>query len=610
MERTMLSGDGLDVDTVVRVARDPGIEVACTEEALRRVDAAHRLVMETVERYERGLADPRGGPPAAEYGITTGFGEFKDFLVHPAELARLQRNLISSHAVGVGDSPDAEAAGNHYSAEVVRATMLLRLNTFLRGNSGVSVELVDTIALMLNAGIVPRVPLRGSVGSSGDLAPLAHLYGVLLGHGGFTVVRDRGDLHRTDLPVRSAAVDLPPLLGRDAAELVGLIGPKAGLALTNGAAVCAAMLALGAHDARRLAEVADGAAALTLEAVCGSARAFDPEVHRARPHPGQITSAGRIRALVTGSSLVESSDAVQDAYSVRCAPQVHGASRHAIDHVLEVAHIEINSSTDNPLLFPGHDRPWDIAFEANLPPGRQEPKIAFSAGNFHGQPIALAADYLTIALAELADVSERRTQMLLDSHHNRGLPANLIGLPGLNSGLMITQYAAAGLVSENKVLAHPASVDSIPTSANSEDHVAMANHAARKALRVLANVQAVLAIELIAAVQAIDWRAGVGVRAVAVPPASSGGRQEALAAHQAAEAAFAAATGPEHVAGIAAKLGDGTGVLYTAVRSVVAPLVADRTLDADIRAVWNLIRDETLNEAVRRFAGEPSEEDR
>lgn len=604
MPEVVLTGSRLSAQTVAMIARDPDVVVTCSADALARVRLAHDEVRAVVEDYASRLARPDDGVPHQDYGITTGFGSFKAIPVAPEHLSELQRNLLYSHSAGVGEAPDEHLAANYYAADVVRAALVVRLNAFLRGNSGVSPELISALAGMLNAGIIPRVPVRGSVGSSGDLAPLAHTFGVLLGIGMFTVVRTAEDIHRTDLFVQSARTELPGLLGRTEDDLCALVGPKAGLALTNGAAFSAAMLALGAHDASQLADVADCALALTLEAICGSARAFDPAVHDARPHPGQITSAANVRLLVAGSRQIDSSSDVQDSYSVRCGPQVHGASRQAITHALEVAEIEINSATDNPLIFPGYETPWDESFARNRARAGGR-RVAYSAGNFHGQPVALAADYLTIALAELANISERRTQLLLDAHHNRNLPPNLTSMPGLNCGLMIAQYSAASLVSENKVLAHPASVDSIPTSANTEDHVAMANHAARKMLRVLGNAQAVLGIELIAAAQAIDWRVGMGI----APQASAAPRiplqqpwRDVWLAHRFEQDKFAAVSGLDRSARTVGALGEGTGRLYQVVRSVIRPLTLDRPLDADIREAWRLIREGAVA-AVLRTAG-------
>jgi histidine ammonia-lyase len=334
------------------------------------------------------------------------------------------------------------------------------------------------------------------------------------------------------------------------------------------------------HDAEQLADVADAAAALSMEAMAGCTRALDPKVHAARGHAGQIESAQRMAALVEESRLVERAGAVQDAYSLRCAPQVHGATRDTIRFVRSIAERELNAATDNPLFFPDSDAPFDIRFRDNWPEWYHgDRRSAYSAGNFHGQPLALAADFLTIAVHELGNISERRTQMMLDGHHNRGLPPNLTTRPGVNSGLMILQYTAASIVSENKVLAHPASVDSIPTGANAEDHVSMSTHAARKLRVVLSNVQSVLSIELLTAAQAVEWRA-----AFQYDPNQSAPKLLDLehAERQAQEFA-------ERVDGRAAELsqhlGRGTRALYLSVREAAPPVLRDRPLDGDIRAV-------------------------
>lgn len=623
-----LDGSSLTLAELARIARDPGATVACAGGALARVERCRREIEAVAAAYRSGYERFDRGetaePPVQDYGITTGFGEFKDVPVPPGDLERLQCNILLGHAVGVGESADADDPASYFPAEVVRATLVIRLNAFLKGHSGVRVELVRAVEAMIHRGIVPLVPTRGSVGSSGDLCPLAHLFAVFLGVGRYYVVAAPGDL---------APLSRDPRAWRPAAALaadLGLAPPqpsvKEGLALCNGATFSAALLALAVHDGEALANAADAAAALTLEAVCGCARAFDPKIHRARGLPGQCDSAANFRALLAGSRLVDAAPAVQDAYSLRCAPAVHGASRDAIGYARMVAEREINAATDNPLFFPADagdptgepaEEPWDHQFRANWPAGYHgDRRRSYSAGNFHGQPVGMAADFLTIALAELADISERRTQLLLDHHHNRHLPANLVPRRGLNSGFMLAQYSAASLVSENKVLAHPASVDSIPTSANTEDHVAMATHAARKLRTVLANSQAVLAIELLAAAQAVEWRVGMGYGAAAVPPSpaeveerAAGGEAGALAAardawRQADEEAerFAAATLPERRETIAARLGIGTRAVYLAVRRAAEPLLEDRPLADDIGRVRRTLEDGSLVAAVAASA--------
>ncbi len=610
-----LDGSSLSIEQLLRVARDPGSTVRCDPAALERVRHGWLQIERIARDYGEGFERFRTGEvaelPVQDYGVTTGFGEFKDIPVAPDQLEDLQRNILLSHAVGVGENADPDDPANYFPPEVVRAALTIRCNAFLKGHSGVRAELVETVAAMLERGIVPLVPLRGSVGSSGDLCPLAHLFVVLLGEGRYALVREPADMARRWREVRPATG-----LAKDLGFVPQKPSYKEGLALCNGATFSAAMLALAVADAERLANAADAAAALSLEAVCGCARAFDPRIHRARRLRGQRDSAANLRAMLEGSRLIDSAGAVQDPYSLRCAPAVHGASRDAVAFARMVAEREINAATDNPLFFPGesggHDgEPWDFRFRDNWPPGyRGERRFSYSAGNFHGQPVGLAADFLAIAVAELADISERRTQMLLDQHHNRNLPANLIPHRGLNSGFMIAQYSAAAVVSENKVLAHPASVDSIPTSANSEDHVAMATHAARKLRTVLANTQAAIAIELMAAAQAVEWRVGMAISPIAPAAADDGrllaprprrGRDAVRDVWRQADAEaekFRDATRPEKRDAIAGRLGTGSRAAYLAVREVAAPMLEDRPLDGDIRAVRSRLEDGSLAAVV------------
>ena len=551
-----LDGESLTIEQLVAVARD-GAEVACDPRTDERVARAEQLIARIVDNYKR--AWQAGETAATEYGVTTGFGEFKDKPIAPGDLEQLQRNLLLSHSVGVGV---------HFPAEVVRGALVTRLNAFLKGHSGVRSKLVKIVEAMLNRGVIPIVPIHGSVGASGDLCPLSHLFGVLLGAGRFYTT--------TDATVRDAH-DLPNVLGFSAEELLPTF--KEGLALVNGANFSATLLALGVLDAEKLAAVADMNAALALEALGGCTRALDSKVHEARGQRGQIESAAAIRATLAGSKLVERSGAVQDVYSVRCAPQVHGATRDAIRYARDVATRELNAATDNPLFFPDGE-PEDLQFHANWPEWyRGDHRLAYSAGNFHGQPLALAADFLGIAAAELANIAERRTQALLDSNQNRGLPPNLTTRPGVNSGLMIAQYTAASLVSENKVLAHPASVDSIPTGANAEDHVSMSTHAGRKLRAIVENAEAVLAIERLVAAQAIEWRVAM---IEGVPEA-----------HTLPDADKQAVEFERAVRGrandIALYLGHGTRGAYLAVRAVTEPVFHDRPLSDDVHRVRGVI---------------------
>lgn len=607
-ETVVLSGEDLSLAALARLARDPRVRVELAPAGLARVERAAALVAgiasDYAASYARHAADPAAPRPVQDYGVTTGFGEFKDIPIAPEGLAQLQANLLLSHAVGTGVGPDADEPASYYPAEVVRAVLALRLNTFLKGHSGLRREMVEAVAALLNRGIVPLVPLHGSVGSSGDLCPLAHTFGVLLGEGRYEVVRTPEEVATGRHGGRFAP--------RPAAGLTADLGCtppvpsfKEGLALINGATFAAALLALAVVDAEALAAAADIAAAMAVEVVCGCARAFDPKIHQARGQQGQIASAAHFRRLLAGSRLLDSAGAVQDPYSLRCAPAVHGASRDAIAYAREVAWREINAATDNPLFFPGAsgekhgEPPWDLEFRANWPAGyRGDQRASYSACNFHGQPVALAADALAIAVAELADISERRTQLLLDAHQSRGLPANLAANRGIQSGLMILQYGAAGLVSENKVLCHPAAVDSIPTAANAEDHNSMATIGGRKLRTVLANSQAVLAIELLVTAQAFDWRLGMDLaprRDAALPPA---GADELCR--------FAAAVAPERRPALSARLGRGTGAGYLAVRAVAPAVVADRPLDGDLLAARRLLASGALLAAVAAALGEPA----
>jgi histidine ammonia-lyase len=541
-----LDGHSLSIRDLALIARNPSVEVARDPATDARVTAAETLIRQAVENYRSAFA--KGEPPPTEYGVTTGFGEFKDKRIEPEDLEQLQRNVLLSHAVGIaGDA-------GYFDAEVVRAALVTRLNAFLQGHSGVRRTMVDVVQAMINRGVVPLVPIKGSVGASGDLCPLAHTFVTLLGVGQFSF----------EGKIRDAS-ELPKVLGFTADQMKPTF--KEGLALVNGVNYSAAMLALGVDDAEYLAYMADVAASMTLEAMCGCTRALDPKVHEVRGHAGQIESAALMRKLIKGSRLVERAGAVQDPYSLRCAPQVHGASRDAIAYARTTAEREINAATDNPLFFPEDSEPFDLQFRDNWPKSYSgDHRLAYSAGNFHGQPVAIAADLLAIALAEYANISERRIQMMLDGNHNRGLPRNLTSEPGVNSGLMIAQYTAASLVSENKVLCHPASVDSIPTSANSEDHVSMSTHAARKMRTVLRNAQHVIAIELMVAAQAVDWRVGMQIDP----------------------------TSPRHemsvrdlkTAGVAQGIAPMLRPVYEAIRKASPTVTRDRMLSDDVRRIF------------------------
>jgi histidine ammonia-lyase len=450
-----LDGTALSLDDFRRIVLG---DAACRlgDAARRRVEAGRRAVDAVLATGE------------AVYGLNTGFGDLATVRIEPAKLASLQERLVRSHAAGMGE-PLPPAA--------VRGMLLLRANTLARGHSGVRPVVVDRLLAFLGHDLLPVVPSQGSVGASGDLAPLAHLALPLLGRGR---VRLGGE--------ETAAADALARCGLEPLELA----PKEGLALINGTQAMTSLLALAVLEARRLVRVADLVGALSTDALRGTDAAFDARLHRLRPHPGQLASAANLWRLLQGSAIRESHRRedvrVQDPYSVRCMPQVHGAVRDLLDDVERKLTIEMSSVTDNPLVFPGED---GAAGEL------------ISGGNFHGEPMALAADVLAIGLAELGSISERRTEKLTNTHFS-GLPPFLVRDAGLNSGFMIAQVTAAALVSETKGLCHPASVDSIPTSADKEDHVSMGMGAALKLGRVVDNVRRVLAVELAAAAQGID----------------------------------------------------------------------------------------------------------
>ena len=447
----------LTLEDVWKVAVE-GAHAALCPQARARVQTCREAVQNLVAAGE------------VAYGITTGFGAFKKRRIPRAQTAELQVHLLRSHAAGVGPQADRST---------VRAMLLVRANTLAQGLSGVRPELLETLLAMLEAGVHPRVPLQGSLGASGDLAPQAHLGLVLIGEG---EAEFQGEL----------------LPGREALERAGIVPlrleAKEGLALINGTALMAGLGSLVVRRAENLTAVADIAGALSLEALRGTLAAFSERLIAARPHPRALASAARLRALLQGSGFVRPHDPadIQDAYSLRCMPQVHGAVRDAVAYAHWVLEVELNAATDNPLIFPD---------------GKGGAEV-ISGGNFHGAPLGMAMDYLALALTDLGGISERRQARLVDpAKHDGVLPPFLTDHGGLENGLMIAQYTAAGLVSENKVLAHPASVDNISTSADVEDHVSMGATATRQAAEVLSNTETVLALELLAAAQAVDMRA-------------------------------------------------------------------------------------------------------
>jgi histidine ammonia-lyase len=515
-KRVVLTGADLSVDDVEAVARH-GAEVV--------LDAAARARMERSRAVVEALVDEG----AVVYGLTTGFGALADRSIDRADAERLQENLLVSHAAGVGEP---------LPREIVRAMLLLRANTLALGFSGARPIVAERLLDFLRLGIHPVVPSQGSVGASGDLAPLAHLALPLIGRG---QVEMGGKVVPSLAALREAGME--PLV----------LGAKEGLAILNGTQLMSALGALVAADAARLTATASVAAAMSVEALLGTDVAFSAALQAARPHPGQVAVAGELRWLLRDSTLQGSHHAsahkVQDPYSLRCVPQVHGAVRDALGYLGGVLAIEMNAATDNPLIFP-EGGAADASARATGG-GR-----VISGGNFHGEPIALALDFAKVAIAELGSISERRTALLLDPHLNGGLPAFLSSASGLDSGYMVLQYTAAALVSENKGLAHPASVDSIPTSANQEDHVSMGPIAGRQARTIAEHVERILAIELLCAARALDLR-------LALLPGTVPG------------------------AGVAAA--------HAAIREVVPPWDGDRESGPDLEAVTALVREGRLS---------------
>jgi histidine ammonia-lyase len=520
MNTITLDGASLTFDDVLAVACH-GALVSLAEQAVASVRRSEEAV-------QRLLREGR-----VAYGITTGFGAFKNRIIPPDQIEQLQHNILVSHAAGVGEP---------FDEPTTRAIMLIRANTLARGYSGIRLETLKLLLAMLNAGVHPLIPQKGSLGASGDLAPLAHMSLPLIGQG---AARFRGET----------------LPGAEAMLRAGLqpirLAAKEGLALTNGTAVMCALGVLETVRAERLSQVADIAGCLSLEALYGTQAAFDERIHRLRPFPRQQDCARYLRALLAGSEFTRppNSGDIQDAYTLRCIPQVHGAARDAIAYARWAFEIELNAVTDNPLLF------VDEAADA---------VDVISGGNFHGEPLAIAMDYLGLAVSELGNISERRIMRLTDEASNTHvLPAFLTRQGGLNSGFMIVQYTAAALATENKVLSHPASVDTIPTSANVEDHVSMGMTAALKLRQILDNVEHILAIELLAAAQGIDFR-----------------RQEI---------------------GSWARLGQGTGAAYALIRQRVPFIERDTVMYPHIEAVRMLISDGTMVNEVNRMLGEQAE---
>ena len=489
-----LNGDTLSISNMVAVARDE-VEVTISSEAEERIIQASKIVQNILKKNRR------------VYGVTTGFGYLQNTTISPQNTQKLQHNLVISHAAGVGPE---------FSREVVRGMMLLQINKFARGHSGIRLKVVSLLLNLLNKNITPIVPSQGSLGASGDLAPLAHLALVLIGGG-------------------SAYHEETRVSGLQALEMAGLtpvtLSAKEGLALLNGTQAMTSLAALAVSDAEYLVKIANIATSMSMEVLQANIDALNPKIHQARPHKGQIYSAKTILEYLNGSKRTRENIAYQDSYSLRCAPVVHGATLDAIKYVKRIVEIEMNSSTDNPLIFSSDQ--------------------ILSGGNFHGQPIAFVMDFLGITVAGLGAISERRIERLLNPMLS-GLPAFLSLKGGINSGFMIAQYTAASLVSENKQLAFPSSVDSIPVSANQEDHVSMGTISANKTRRIVEHVQYILAIELLCVSQAID------------------------------------------IAEIHAHLAPTTLEVYHKIRKAIPTLLEDRELAPDINACVELIRNRLL----------------
>jgi len=532
----VIDGQGLAIDELVNIARRLNVSVSIAESAKKRMKKSRRWVKKV----------QTSGEPVV-YGINTGFGSQAIVSIDKEKLHLLQQNLIMSHAAGTGDP---------LPIDVARAAMLLRANTLARGYSGIRVEVVETLLKMLEKNVIPWIPSQGSLGASGDLAPLSHLA---------IVMCDLGEQSNPEYNGRAYFLDPDTdawqlTNGKAAMQKAGIpqvkLEAKEGLALNNGTQISTAILGLAYHDAAQLVKLADIAMAMSLEALQGIFAAFRPEIHELRPHPGQIATAENIRKLTENSLLLDRNfKQVQDAYSLRCHPQVLSGVRDTLNFIKKIVQVEMNSTNDNPIIIPelkGYSK-------------------ALSGGNFHGQPVAFAADFLSIVLCEVGSISERRIFRLSDKHHNGGLPSFLISNPGLENGLMIAQYTAASLVSENKSLAHPASIDSIPSCENQEDHVSMAPIGARKARQILSNVQKIVAIELIYAAQALDLILNR--------------ERQKFDTH------------PEKL------FGKGTDVAYRMVRKYIPFLEKDRPIYLDIEQAVMLVQSGELLKAVEAGVG-------
>ncbi len=513
-KKLILDGNSLSINKIESFLHDnPSIVIS--KESKKKINDSRALVEKWIENGE------------IIYGVTTGFGEFANVNISRDNLRKLQENLILSHAVGCGE---------YLPPKIVKIMMLLRLNALAKGYSGIRMSTLELLISMINYNIIPVVPSQGSVGSSGDLVQLAHLVLAMIGKGNVQLIKDISDDKTAVIKIIASSkglkkYDLNP----------AVLEAKEGLALINGTQMMTAYASFISMRAKKLIKLADISAALSHEALRATDKAFYEKLHRLRPFPGQLTTAKNVLSLIRNSEIrnshLKNDPRVQDAYSIRCVPQIHGASRDAIDYVASRVEIEINSVNDNPVIF-------------------SETGEHIEGGNFHGQSMALAMDFMGIALSELANVSERRTERMVNGALS-GLPRFLALNGGLNSGLMIAQYTAASLVSENKVLAHPASVDSIPTSANQEDHNSMGSIAAQKCYKIMQNLENVLAIELMTAAQALEFLKPL-------------------------------------------KPGIGTSIAYNEIRKIIKPLNNDRLLYKDLKKLLELIKNDSLLNAVEK----------
>jgi histidine ammonia-lyase len=507
-KKLIIDGESLTLEKIEFFLKE-NPKIILSSKSKKRIQHSRALVEKWVEKNE------------IIYGVTTGFGEFANVNISRENIRQLQKNLILSHAVGCGEN---------LPPFIVKIMMLLRLNALAKGYSGIRYEVLELLIKMMENNIIPVVPSQGSVGSSGDLVQLSHLVLAMIGKGNVQLIND---IFSEDAP-QSKIISSEKAL-KNFKLIPVILEAKEGLALINGTQMMTAFAAYISIRAKKLIKIADISAALSHEALRATDKAFDERLHKLKPFPGQLTTAANILAMIKNSGIRDShrtnDPRVQDAYSIRCVPQIHGASRDAIEYVLSKVTIEINSVNDNPVIFP-------------------ETEEHIEGGNFHGQSMALAMDFMSIALSELANVSERRIERMVNGNLS-GLPRFLAVEGGLNSGLMIAQYTAASLVSENKVLAHPASVDSIPTSANQEDHNSMGSIAAQKCYKIMNNLENVLSIELMTAAQAVEFLKPL-------------------------------------------KCGEGTTIAYNQIRKIVPPLLTDRILYNDIKKILEIIKNDSL----------------